>query len=128
MADIKPIDVLEAVRPFEVAKNHEKARRTLEFVGRVFRFAVSSQIVTSDPTRDLRGALTSHKPKHLAAILDPKRVGELLRPIDGYEGMGVTAIALKLSPMFSCDRASCARRNGARLILKLPSGGSTPPK
>lgn len=98
MADIKPIDVLEAVRPFEAAKNHEKARRALEFVGRVFRFAVSSQIVTSDPTRDLRGALTSHKPKHLAAILEPKRVGELLRAIDGYEGMGVTAIALKLSP------------------------------
>lgn len=48
MADIKPIDVLEAVRPYEAAKNHEKARRTLEFVGRVFRYAVSSQIVTSD--------------------------------------------------------------------------------
>ncbi|MCC7394952.1 MAG: integrase arm-type DNA-binding domain-containing protein [Sphingomonadaceae bacterium] len=98
IADIKPIDVLEAVRPFEAAKNHEKARRTLEFVGRVFRFAVSSQIVASDPTRDLRGALTSHKPKHLAAILEPKRVGELLRAIDGYQGMGITAIALQLSP------------------------------
>ena len=98
IADIKPIDVLDAVRPFENARNHEKARRTLEFIGAVFRFAVANQLVDSDPTRDIRGALTARKPKHLAAILEPKRVGELLRAIDGYAGQGVTHIALQLSP------------------------------
>lgn len=98
IAEIKPIDILDAVRPYEVAKNHEKARRTLEFVGAVFRYGVANQLVSADPTRDLRGALASRKPKHLAAILDPKRVGELLRAIAGYEGQGVTHIALQLSP------------------------------
>lgn len=98
IAEIKPIDVLDAVRPYEAAKNHEKARRTLEFVGAVFRYGVANQIVSADPTRDLRGALTARKPKHLAAILEPKRVGELLRAIDGYEGQGITHLALQLSP------------------------------
>lgn len=98
IAEIKPIDILDAVRPYEAAKNHEKARRTLEFVGAVFRYGVANQLVSADPTRDLRGALASRKPKHLAAILDPKRVGELLRAIDGYEGQGITHIALQLSP------------------------------
>ncbi|WP_447726636.1 tyrosine-type recombinase/integrase [Sphingomonas koreensis] len=99
IAEIEPIAVLDAVRPYEAAKNHEKARRTLEFVGAVFRFAVANQLAPADPTRDLRGALASRKPKHLAAILEPKRVGELLRAIDGYEGQPVTQIALKLSPL-----------------------------
>ncbi len=98
IAEIKPIDILDAVRPYEAAKNHEKARRTLEFVGAVFRYGVANQLVAADPTRDLRGALASRKPKHLAAILDPRRVGELLRAIDGYEGQGITHIALQLSP------------------------------
>lgn len=36
-------------------------------------------LAASDPTRDLRGALTRHKSKHHAAILEPKKSGELLR-------------------------------------------------
>lgn len=98
VADIQPFEVLEAVRPYEAAKNDEKAHRTLQFVGQVFRFAIANQLAKSDPTRDLRGALSSRKPKHHAAILEPKRVGELLRAIDGYLGQPVTLIALQLSP------------------------------
>ncbi len=100
IAEIQPFDVLAAVRPYEAAKNDEKAHRTLQFVGSVFRFAIANQLATSDPTRDLRGALAKRKPKHLAAILEPRRVGELLRAIDGYEGQGlpVARIALQLSP------------------------------
>ena len=82
IADILPYEILDAVRPFERAKNHEKAHRTLQFIGQVCRFAVANQLALRDPARDLRGALVNHKPKHLAAILEPKRVGELLRAID----------------------------------------------
>jgi integrase len=98
ITEIEPIDILNTVRPFENAKNHEKARRTLEFIGAVFRYAVACQIAPRDPTRDLRGALSSRRPKHLAAILEPKRVGELLRAIGGYEGHPVTKYALQMSP------------------------------
>lgn len=99
IAEIQPYEILDAVRPFEAAKNHEKAHRTLQFVGQVFRFAVANQLAPRDPTRDLRGALVNRKPKHLAAILEPKRVGELLRAIEGYEGQPSTLLALKLSPL-----------------------------
>jgi integrase len=98
ISEIQPIEILEAVRPFEAAKNIEKARRTLEFVGAVFRYAVASQLAPRDPTRDLRGALASRKPKHLAAIIDSKRVGQLLRAIDGYEGQPATMFALMIAP------------------------------
>lgn len=98
IAEIQPYAVLEAVRPLEAKGRLETARRTLEFIGQVFRFAVANQLVAFDPTRDLRGALTAPKPKHLAAILEPKKAGELLRAIEGYEGQPITQIALSLSP------------------------------
>ena len=100
ITEIQPFDILEAVRPFEAAKNDEKAHRALQFVGSVFRYAIANQLAVSDPTRDLRGALAKRKPKHHAAILEPQLVGDLLRAVDGYEGQGIpiTRIALQLSP------------------------------
>jgi len=55
--EIQPYEVLEAVRPYEAAKNDEKAHRALQFVGQVFRFAVANQLAKTDPTRALHGAL-----------------------------------------------------------------------
>lgn len=99
IADITPAELLAAVRPFEQAQNYEKACRTLQFIGQVFRYAVANQIVASDPTRDLRGALIRPQPKHHAAILDPDGVGELLRALHGYSGQPLTRIALRLAPL-----------------------------
>lgn len=65
----------------------------------MFRYAVANQIAGTDPTRDLRSALSNRRPKKLAAILEPQRVGELLRNIDGYEGLPLTKLALQLSPL-----------------------------
>lgn len=98
IAEIEPYEILDAVRPFEAAKNDEKAHRTLQFIGQVFRYAVANQIAKSDPTRDLRGALSSRKPQHHAAILEPVKVGELMRAISEYDGQPVTQFALRLSP------------------------------
>ena len=99
LTEIEPFAILDAVRPFEAAKNEEKAQRAFNFVGQVYRFAVANQRATSDPTRDLRGALANPKPKHHAAILEPKKVGELLRAIEGYEGNAVTLFGLRLSAL-----------------------------
>jgi len=99
ISEIQPFEVLDAVRPFEASKNDEKAHRTLQFIGQVFRYAVANQIAPSDPTRDLRGALAARKPKNFAAILEPEAVGELMRNIDGYEGSPLTLLALQLSPL-----------------------------
>jgi integrase len=98
IAEIEPFDVLTAVQRIESKGNLESARRTLQLAGAVFRYAVATARLVSDPTRDLRGALTSPTVKHYGAILDAAKVGELLRAIDGYEGQWVTKYALKLAP------------------------------
>ncbi|WP_066548581.1 MULTISPECIES: tyrosine-type recombinase/integrase [unclassified Sphingomonas] len=98
IGEIEPGDVLAAVRKIESKGTLESARRTLQLAGMVFRYAVATARLASDPTRDLRGALATPKVTHYAAILEPTKVGELLLAIDGYESMGLTRLALKLAP------------------------------
>lgn len=118
VAEIAPYEVLDAVRPYELAKNDEKAHRTLQFVGQVFRFAIANQLLKSDPTRDLRGALSGRKPKHHAAILEPRRVGELLRAIDGYLGQPITLLAMQLSPYVFVRPGELRRAEWAEIDLE----------
>ncbi len=98
IAEIEPADVLGAIRKIESKGNLESARRTLQLASAGFRYAVATARLASDPTRDLRGALIAPAVKHYGAITDPKRVGELLRAIDGYEGQGLTKQAMQLAP------------------------------
>ena len=98
IGEIEPADVLTAVRRIEGKGKLESARRSLQLTGAVFRYAVATARLASDPTRDLRGALAAPTVTHYAAILEPVKVGELLRAIDGYESLGLTRLALQLAP------------------------------
>jgi integrase len=98
IADIEPADVLAAVRKIEAKGNLESARRTLQLASMVLRYAVATARLRSDPTRDLRGALTAPTVTHYGAITDAKGVGALLRAIDGYDGQGLTKLALQFAP------------------------------
>jgi len=96
--EIEPADVLAAIRKIEGKGNLESARRTLQLSSAVFRYAVATARLASDPTRDLRGALTAPTVTHYGAVTDASRVGELLRSIDGYEGQGFTKLAMQIAP------------------------------
>ena len=98
IAEIEPVDVLAAIRKIEAKGNLESARRTLQLASAVFRYAVATARLRSDPTRDLRGALTAPKVTHYGAITDAKEVGALLRAIDGYEGQGLARMAMRIAP------------------------------
>ena len=62
IAEITAPDVLAVLRRIEATGNYETARRVLQLAGRVFRYAVATARLASDPTRDLRGALTAPQP------------------------------------------------------------------
>lgn len=98
VADIIPSDILAAVRKIEARGKLESARRALQFTGSVLRHAVATARLTSDPSRDLKGALLAPKVTHRAAILDPVEFGALLRAIEGYDGNASTLLALRLAP------------------------------
>jgi integrase len=92
-------DILAALRRLELRGKHETAHRTRQRVSQVIRYAIATGRAESDPTRDLRGALTPIEVTSRAAITEPVRVGELLRAIDGYVGDPATIAALKVAPL-----------------------------
>lgn len=99
LSEIEPRVLLDALRKVEQSGRLDTANRAKTKAGQVFRFAVLEGWVTSDPTASLRGALKPPKVKHHAAIVEPKKIGELLRAIDGFTGQHVTQCALKLAPL-----------------------------
>jgi integrase len=89
---------LAVLRKIEARGAIETAHRAKRRASQVFRYAIATGRAEHDPTGDLRGALQSVDVEHRAAITEPKRVGELLRAIDGYVGQPSTHYALKLAP------------------------------
>jgi integrase len=102
IAEIAPHELLAVAHRAEDAGAVETAHRILQNCGQVFRYGVATGHVMSDPTRDLRGksgALQSAKPVHMAAITEPRKVAELLRTLDAYQGTLIVRCALQLAPL-----------------------------
>lgn len=96
---ITPPMVLAVLRRVEGRGVVETAHRALENCGQVFRYAVATGQIDSNPARDLKDALRRPMVKHFAAITSPERLGTLLRAIHSYRGTPVVNAALKLLPM-----------------------------
>ncbi|MGB1800464.1 MAG: tyrosine-type recombinase/integrase [Gammaproteobacteria bacterium] len=99
ITDISAKEILDALRRIESKGALHTAHRALSSCSQVFRYAVATDKVNSDPCKDLRGALPPEKVKHRAAITDPNKVGQLMRTINAYEGSIVVKCALKLAPL-----------------------------
>jgi len=81
--------------------------------GQIFRLRRSDRRAERDPTGDIRGALPPAKEKHHASIIEPKRIGALLRAIDAYEGYFVTKL---------CAATCTSRLRSGRRITEGGSG------
>lgn len=99
IASITAPDLLVPLRRIENRKRFETARRTRSACGRIFRYAIATGRAERDVAADLNGALVTVKPRNFAAITDPKRIGELLRAIDSYQGQPSVMYALRIAPM-----------------------------
>lgn len=98
LADIRPAELFGVLRRLEGQRKHETAKRCRSFTSRVFRYAAATGRAESDPAAMLAGQLIAPKVKHHAAILDPQKLGELLRSIDDFEGAPITRLGLQIAP------------------------------
>ncbi len=98
IAEIKPPEILTVLRKIE-SRVVETAHRALGHCSQVFRYAVATGKAESDPTRDLKGALQVYKKNHFAAVVEPKRLGQILQLLHNYQGMIPVQCALKLMPL-----------------------------
>ena len=105
IADIEPAEILEVLKKIERRGHRETAHRTRSVASRVFRHGVASALCKTDPAALLGDALSAPIVKHHAAILEPEKLGQLLRDIENYGGSPIVKIALKLLPHI-CTRPS----------------------
>ena len=128
MNEITPPMVLSACRKLEGAGKHETANRVKMTIGQVFRYAVAIGKADRDPTADLRGILKPPKVSHRAAIIEPTRLGHLLRDMEAYSGSVVTYCALNLAPLLFVRPGELRSARWADIDLQKETWSYTPPK
>ena len=99
IADLKPSDVLAAMRKPEARDELETAHGIRVVVGQICRYAVATGRASNDPTPALRGAIKANKNTHMGAATTPKHAAVLMRAIDGYEGSFSVRAALMLAAL-----------------------------
>lgn len=126
--DILPVEILEVCQISEKQGHLEKARKIRAKVGQVFRYGVATGRCKRDPTSDLRGALETPQVKHHAALIEPDKVGELLRDIDHYSGRYTTVQALKIAAYTFVRPAELRKALWSEIDLEQREWRYTPPK
>ena len=99
IATVTPPMLLNALRKCEKRGAIESAHTLRQTAGQVFRYGIQTGCCERNPSQDLQGALKPVTTKHMSAILELIKVGELLRVIDGYSGQPATRAALGLSAL-----------------------------
>ena len=99
LSEIEPVELLATLRKIEERGAIETADRGLMLCRQVWRYGVATGRVSRDITADLKGALTPYRGRHFAAIIEPVKLGELLRAIQAYRGGPIVRAALQLAPL-----------------------------
>jgi hypothetical protein len=101
LCEIEPPELLKALRRVEARGRYYTVGRLRSTASRVFQFGIGAAYCTSDPTRDLKEALTkAPKGNPRPALTDPDDVGELMRRIEVYDAKngGLVRYALAVKP------------------------------
>lgn len=91
--------LLLVLRKVEGRGAHESAHTLRQWSGQVFRHGIATGRCERNPAPDLHGALVPITVKHMSAVLEPKKAGELMRAITTYAGQPATRAALQLSAL-----------------------------
>ncbi|MDO4724428.1 MAG: integrase arm-type DNA-binding domain-containing protein [Comamonadaceae bacterium] len=91
--------LLHVLRKVEARGAHESAHTLRQWAGQVFRHGIATGRCEKNPAPDLQGALVPITVKHMAAVLEPAKAGELMQAIAMYTGQPTTRAALLLSAL-----------------------------
>lgn len=91
--------LLHVLRRVEARGAHESAHTLLQWCGQTFRYGIVTGGCERNPAPDLQGALVAIGTRHMSAVVEPSKAGELMRAMDSYAGQPVTRAALVLSAL-----------------------------
>jgi integrase len=100
--DITPPDVLKVLRKIEKRGSLEIARKVLQRMGAVFRYAIQTGRATYNPAADMQGVLKAKTVEHMPAVFD-KEISQLLKDINASTKMHITTkLALQFTTLTAC--------------------------
>ena len=100
IADIHAMELLAALQKVEERGALETADRALMLARQVWRYWLpTADVAQRNITEGLHARLTPYRGKNFAAIVEPKRFGELLRAMAVYRGGPIVRTALQLAPL-----------------------------
>ena len=100
MAQLHAMELLAALQKIEDRQAVETAHRVLDISSQVWKYWLpTAEVEQRNITEGLKARLQPYRGKNFAAILDPMRVGEMMRAIKRYKGGMVVRVALQLSPI-----------------------------
>ena len=118
MTDIHPMELLAALQKVEERGAVETADRVLMLARQVWDYWLpTADVQQRNITEGLKGRLTPYRGKSFAAIVDPLRMGELLRAIKRYKGGPVVRTALQPAPLLYQRPGNLANMEWAELDL-----------
>lgn len=93
--DVKPSDILAAIREIEARGALDIAKRALQTCSQIFRYAIVTERIQYDPTIGLRSVIrTPVKSNH--SYLQASELPEFLSKLNNYDGHIQTRLALRL--------------------------------
>ena len=100
IAQIHAMELLAALKKVEERGALETADRALMLARQIWDYWLPTAAVQQrNITEGLKTRLTPYRGKNFAAILDPVRMGGLMRAIKGYKGGPMVRTALQLTPL-----------------------------
>jgi integrase len=100
IAQIHAMELLAALQRIEDRQTFETAHRVLSIAGQIWNYWLpSAEVQQRNITEGLKARLQPYRSKNFAAILEPKRVGEMMRAIKQYRGGAIVRVALQLTPI-----------------------------
>lgn len=95
ITDIKPLDILEALRKLEKRGVLDKMRKIRQACSQTFRYAIVTGRAENNPASELAGALAIQKHKHYPHLV-ASEFPEFLQCLSQYSGSRITQIATRL--------------------------------
>jgi integrase len=100
MALIHAMELLAALQKIEDRQAVETAHRVLDIARQVWQYWLPTAAAEQrNITEGLKARLKPYRGGNFAAILDPKRLGEMMRAIKAYKGGAIVRVALQLTPL-----------------------------
>jgi integrase len=97
IADIEPMELVQLAKAIEARDAPDMARRILQVLGMIFRYAVANGYSKRNPVAEIRPSdILKPTTKRNMARVDAKELPALLRAIEVYEGRPLTRLAMKL--------------------------------